>query len=110
MSMDGWRSRGRWIVAPALAGAIVGTLAGDAAARTRIVRALSPTVYAPAASGTAKLVLRSGSKGRFGIKARHLAANKSFDVVVDNVKVRTLATGSSGIGIVRFSTSPKGHA
>src|SRR5262249_27739903 len=62
------------------------------------------------ARGTGKLVVRSGSTGRFSIKARRLAAGKSFDVVVNKVKVGTLATGAGGAGVVRFSTSPKGRS
>jgi hypothetical protein len=105
MSVNG----GRWIVVAALAGAVLGALPGEAGARTRIVQALSPTAHAPRARGTAKLVMPSGSKGRFSIKARHLAAGQSFDVVVDKVKVGTLSTGPSGSGIARFSTSPRGR-
>ncbi|HLY39023.1 MAG TPA: hypothetical protein VKU61_13355 [Candidatus Binatia bacterium] len=101
---------GRWIVAAALAGSIVSALPGDASARTRIVQALSPTAHAPGARGTAKLVMPSGSKGRFSIKARHLAGDTSFDVVVNKVKVGTLATGPGGSGIARFSTSPRGRS
>ena len=89
---------------------IVAALPLDAGARTRIVQPLSPTAHAPGARGTAKLVMPSGSKGRFSIKARHLAADTSFDVVVNKVKVGTLLTGAGGSGTARFSTSPSGRS
>jgi hypothetical protein len=84
-------------------------LAGHASAKTRITQPLSPTPHAPHATGTAKLVLKTGSSGRFSVRARHLPAGKSFDVVVNKVKVGTLATGPRGRGVARFSTSPRGH-
>jgi hypothetical protein len=36
------------------------------------------------ASGVAKLLLRTPSKGKFTVKARHLPGGKTFDVVVNN--------------------------
>src|SRR5690349_10621525 len=89
--------------------AVIIALPVHAGAKTHIVQPLSPTVHAPGASGTAKLVMKSGTQGRFSVRARHLAAGKSFDVVVNGVKVGTLATGATGGGIARFSTSPHGH-
>src|SRR5207249_3585070 len=61
------------------------------------------------ASGLAKLALKTDAKGRFSIKARRLAGGKSFDVVVNAVKVGTLQTSAGGRGVARFSTSPRGR-
>jgi hypothetical protein len=92
-----------------LVAVIVAVAPVEAGAMTRIVQPLSPTTHAPSARGTAKLLLKTGSNGRFSIKAKHLAARKSFDIVVNKVKVGTLATGPSGSGVARFSTSPRGR-
>ena len=100
---------GKWAVGIVVASAIV-VNASRADAKTKMVQPLSPTMHAPGARGTAKLVLKSGSTGRFSVKGRHLAAGKSFDVVVNKVKVGTLTTGPSGGGVARFSTSPTGRA
>ena len=89
--------------------ALIIALPVHAGAKTQIIRPLSPTTHAPGASGTAKLIMKSASNGRFSVKARHLAGGKSFDVVVNNVKVGTLSTGPGGGGIAKFSTSPKGR-
>jgi hypothetical protein len=99
----------RWAIAGALTAVLVGAYATGAEAKTKIVQPLSPTAHAPGARGTAKLLLRTGSNGRFSIKAKHLGAGKSFDVVVNKVKVGTLTTGPSGGGVARFSTSPTGR-
>ena len=68
---------------------------------------LTPTASAPAARGTAKLKLRAGGEARFVVSAARLGAGKSFDVVVDGIKVGTLETRSSGGGRARFATRPR---
>jgi hypothetical protein len=100
---------GKWAVGLLLVSAVAAN-ATRADAKTKVVQPLSPTVHAPGAHGTAKLVLRTGSTGRFSVKARHLPAGRSFDLVVNKVKVGTITTGPSGGGVARFSTSPTGRA
>ena len=108
MSMRTSGSSARVLLGGMLAAVII-ALPVHAGAKTRIIQPLLATTHAPGASGTAKLIMKSASNGRFSVKGRHLAAGKSFDVVVNNVKVGTLSTGPGGGGIARFSTSPKGR-
>jgi len=81
-------SNGRaWLgTAMVLVAAAVATVAVDAMAKTKLRQALTATAHAPGASGVAKLLLRTPSKGKFTVKARHLAGGKTFDVVVNKVK------------------------
>jgi hypothetical protein len=83
-------------------------MAVGAEAKTKIVQRLTPTAHAPDASGVAKLVLRKPTAGTFTVKVRRLPGGKSFDVVVNKVKVGTLRTAASGNATVNFSTA--GHA
>jgi hypothetical protein len=99
---EGWAS---WAVAVAVMCAIP----VPAAAKTKLTQALTATAHAPRASGTAKLVLKNRSSGRFSVRAKHLRGNASFDVVVDGVKVGALVTGPRGGGIARFDSAPRGH-
>jgi hypothetical protein len=103
------RKRARWIVAAVLAAAVIGPMATGATAKTKIKQPLAATVHAPGASGVAKLVLKSGSRGRFIVKAHGLAASKSFHVVVDDIKVGSLVTDPTGAGVARFSNSGRGR-
>ena len=98
-----------WALATGLAAAMVAAVVVSATAKTRLRNTLTATSHAPGASGLAKLVMRSGSNGRLGIKAKGLPGGQSFDVIVNNVKVGTLVTGASGHGVAKFSTSPKGR-
>jgi hypothetical protein len=99
-----------WTTVAVLAGAVIAAMVASATAKTKIRQTLHATAHAPNASGLAKLALRTGSSGKFTIKARHLPRGKSFDIVVNKVKVGTLVTGPGGSGVARFSTSPKGRA
>jgi hypothetical protein len=98
----------RWAVA-ALAAVAISTMAASATAKTSIRQTLRATAHAPGASGLAKATLKTGSDGRFSIKARRLPAAQTFDVIVNKVKVGTLVTGPGGSGVAKFSTSPKGR-
>jgi hypothetical protein len=90
--------------------AVAAVLAVDATAKTKIRQTLTATVHAPGASGVARLVLRTPSTGKFTVKARRLPGSKTFDVVVNKVKVGTLKTGPSGNGTAKFSNPAAGHA
>src|SRR5258706_5234104 len=99
-----------WAVTGVLVATVVGALVVSAPAKTKLSETLTATVHAPGASGAAKLLMKSGTNGKLTIKARRLPGRKSFDVIVNKVKVGTLVTGAGGSGVARFSTSPKGHA
>ncbi len=113
------RARERWdrwtrllnvsVVVTAIVAAVFAALAVDALAKTSIRLPLTPTANAPGASGVAKLVMRTPSHGKLTIKVRRLAHGKSFDVLVNKVKVGALQTGPNGGGTARFSTSPAGN-
>jgi len=100
----------RSFMATALAMALLGVLTGTARATVVIHQPLAPTVHAPAARGQARLRLKTGSSGTFTVKTRHLAPGKTFDVVVNKVKVGTLTTNAGGSGNAKFSTAPHGRA
>ena len=104
MTTHRWGERAGWVVAVA----VMCALPVGAAPKMKLTQALTATSHAPGASGTAKLVLKNGSHGRFSIRAKHLRGDASFDVVVNGVKVGRLVTGPRGGGIARFS-SPKGR-
>jgi hypothetical protein len=87
-------------------GAMVQT-GGIAAARDHVEQAL--TAPSGAASGQARVRLRSESDGRLLLTVRGLAPNQTFDVLVGNTKVGTLHTGGGGQGSVRFRTRPRGR-
>ena len=93
----------------ALAAAGLIALAGSASAKVNIKQTLTGTVHAPRGTGQARLFLKTGSSGKFSVKARHLPAGKTFDVVVNKIKIGTLTTGPAGNGTAKFSTSPKGR-
>jgi hypothetical protein len=102
---DAWLGTAMVIVAAAVAAVAV-----DAMAKTKIRQTLTATVHAPGASGVAKLRLRTPSKGKFTVKAQHLPGGKTFDVVVNKVKVGTLRTGAGGDGAAKFTTAVAGRA
>src|SRR5262249_17874247 len=81
-----------------------------ALAKTKIRQTLTATAHAPGASGVARLLLRTPTTGKFTIKARRLPGGKTFDVVVNKVKVGTLTTSASGNGTAKFSAPAAGHA
>jgi hypothetical protein len=101
----------RFLIAVALGAAAIGAMAFSATAKTRvrIRQTLTPTAHAPGASGQAKLQLKTGSSGKFSVRVRHLPGHKSFDVLVNKVKVGTIVTGGNGSGSIKLSTAPKGH-
>jgi len=47
---------------------------------------------------------------RFELEVEHLAANSTFDVLIDNVTVGQISTDGSGAGELKFSTSPSGNS
>lgn len=94
----------------ALASALViSAMVVPAQARTRINQTLAPTTKAPGAQGQAKLHLKTGSRGKFSVKGRHLSPATTFDVVVNKIKVGTLTTSAGGSGVAKFSTTVRGH-
>ena len=97
-------------VIAALVAAAIALAATNAMAKTKIRQAMSPTAHAPRASGVARLVLHTPTTGKFTVKARRLPGGKTFDVVVNGVKVGTLTTGPKGTGTAKFTTSGARHA
>src|SRR5690349_19408728 len=102
---EGADRRTRSSTIPLLVAAAIAVAATEAGAKTKIRQVMTPTAHAPGASGVARLVLRTPTSGKFTIKARHLVGGKTFDVVVNGVKVGTLTTGPRGTGTAKFSTS-----
>jgi hypothetical protein len=103
---------GSWTLfamAVAVGAAMIGMQAVNATAHVAINQTLHGTVHAPRARGLARLHLKAGSSGTFSVKAKRLAADKTFDVVVNKIKIGTLTTNAGGSGMAKFSTSPKGH-
>jgi hypothetical protein len=84
-----------------------GALYGAGTHVPRVKQVLKSTSNAPAAGGKVHLATRSASQGRFSIIATHLAADKSFDVIVGGVKVGVLQTSAHGGGRLSFSTHPR---
>jgi hypothetical protein len=83
---------------------------GQAWARSRPVSVdLGATGVDDDARGRTRLVLRSGSDGRFDVQVKRLARNATFEVLVDDVKVGTLTTTGGGTGRLRFRTEPRGR-
>ena len=78
------------------------------AAKARSKQAFAATAGDPDARGSAAFALASASQGSLKVKVRRLAPNAAFDVVVNGVRVATLATNRSGKGRVRFRTRPRG--
>lgn len=103
----------RLVTAVAFSAAVAVIVGGAmAVAKTggvNITRKLTATGHAPGARGFARLRLKGGSSGAFSVKATHLPAGQTFDVVVNKVKVGTLTTSPSGSGSAKFSTAPHGH-
>jgi SAM-dependent methyltransferase len=78
------------------------------AAKARSKQAFAATAVDPDARGSAAFALASASQGSFKIKFRRLAPNASFDVVVNGMRVATLATNRGGKGHMSFRTRPRG--
>jgi hypothetical protein len=97
------------MLAAAFAAAGLIALTGSAMAKVSIKHTLNGTVHAPGATGQARLFLKTGSSGKFTVKGRHLPAGKTFDVVVNKIKIGTLTTNAGGSGTAKFSTTPKGR-
>jgi hypothetical protein len=93
-----------------LVAAAAAAVAVDAMAKTKIRQTLTATPHAPGASGVAKLLLHTPSKGKFTVRARHLPGGKTFEVIVNKVKVGTLRTGAGGNDAARFTTAVAGRA
>jgi len=97
-----------WLAAAVATSAVtVAGLAINAAASAVVTQQLTGTAHAPSARGQARLVLKTRSSGKFSVKAKHLAAGQTFDVVVNKIKVGTLTTNAIGSGSAKFSTTPK---
>ena len=95
--------------AVAVGATIVGVRAVNATASVSINQKLTGTAHAPRARGQARLLLKTGASGTFSVKGRHLAAGKTFEVLVNKIKIGTLTTNAGGRGTAKFSTSPKGR-
>jgi len=88
----------------ALASALAASTAW-AASHTK--QSLVSTGKDPDARGRASAVVR-GSNGRLRVAARRLQHAATFEVIVDGVRIGTLATGRTGSGKARFDTRPHG--
>jgi hypothetical protein len=86
----------------------MGLATASAGAAVHVNQTLSPTSFAPKASGKASLALKTASNGRLRLAARKLPAGATFDVVANGIKVGTLDTGKRGSGKARLSTRPHG--
>jgi hypothetical protein len=93
----------------AVGAAVIGVLAVNATATVSINQTLTGTAHAPRGRGQARLLLKTGASGTFSVKGKHLAAGKTFDVLVNKIKIGTLTTSAGGSGTAKFSTSPKGR-
>ncbi len=92
------------------AAALIALLGTDAAAGTHIKRTLHASGVDADAKGTAALSFsRHDGKAKLTIQAKHLDASASFDVVLDGVKIGTLATNDGGKGKAKFSSEPEHH-
>jgi hypothetical protein len=106
------RRSGIWTLlamAVAVGAALIGVRAVNATATVSITKALTGTAHAPRAHGQARLLLKTAATGTFTVKGRHLAGGKTFDVVVNKIKIGTLTTNAAGRGTAKFSTKPKGR-
>jgi len=101
-------SRVRSMVGAVVAGLVIA--AGFATVHARSVQRvdLVATSVAPQARGW--MTLQVGrAKTTFVVAARALAPHATFDVVVNGVKVGSLATSGGGNGKIRFRNTPRGH-
>jgi hypothetical protein len=94
----------------------LGTVGGQAVAGRRaaarpaaVAQDLTASAVAPAASGQARLVLRSDTDGRFEIVARDLQPHASFDVILHGIRIGRLATHDAGTARLRFRSRPRGR-
>lgn len=76
-------------------------------AKTSEVTTLAGTPAAPGARGRARTIVRGTSDGAFLVTAHGLARRAHFDIVVDAVRVGTLATNGHGGGTAHFRTRPR---
>jgi hypothetical protein len=72
-----------------------------------VVTDLAATAADADASGRARLVVRKGSKGRFKVNLKRLAADTTFALLVDGVKVATVTSNQRGKARLRFRTRPR---
>jgi hypothetical protein len=94
--------------------AMVALLAVPAVHATTVKQPLHPTGVASGANGQASFAMsgtaKSGRHGRLKVRARGLAAGKSFHVSVAGVHIGTLTTNGAGSGKASFSNPQLGHA
>jgi len=102
------QSIGTWIraVAVTLVVATSGAPAGASDATFSARTGLTSTGVDPDASGRTRFLVR-GVHGRFDVRARRVAPDASFEVVVRGVRVGELRTSGGGNGRVRFRTAPR---
>jgi len=82
--------------------------ASSAPAASHLKTSLTATGKDPDARGRASIVVRR-SHGKLKVVAQRLGRGRSFEVIVDSVRIGTLATGAGGNGKARFSTTPRGR-
>ena len=88
----------------------LGTLPGMAEAKSeKSSGSFASTGVDDDASGGAKLLIKNKSDGKFEIKGKGLAANATYDVLVDGVLVGQFTTSSGGSGRIRFRSRPHGN-
>ena len=92
-------------------GATIGALillTAPVGAVQKIKSTLTATGVIPGAKGTAKLLVKSASIGRFEVKVRKLRRRASYSILVGTVNVAALTTSGGGNGKVSFRTADKG--
>ena len=102
-NVSGWSTRSSLVVG------ILAATTISAGATQKVQSSLIPTASAPTAQGSAKLVVKTASSGRFQVKVKKLAHNATFAVLIGGTKVGTVTTSGGGNGKITFSTTPKGH-
>ena len=90
-----------------LAGLALGAPVPAGAADVKIKQQLSPTAIDPSARGKVKFVLKSASSGKLLVAAGRAGASQSLDVVVNGIKVGTMATNDAGSGRLNFRSAPQ---
>jgi hypothetical protein len=96
------------VVVAALALSVLAPVAAQAE-KVKTKTALTSTGVVPGAGGVARLIVRTSTRGGFGVQASSLAPSSSYDVLVGGIKVATLPSDDTGYGRVRFSTGKVGE-
>jgi hypothetical protein len=89
--------------------AVVGTFMQPITASARSEKesgTLSSTGVDDDARGAVKLTVKNKSDGKFEVKGQKLAANATYDVLVDGVLVGQFTTSNGGSGRLRFRSRP----